>query len=130
MLQFRGLITQPRFGEGFAICWVCGGLGLFAVRQLLQGAVLRSRQEAVFRLVRWPCFGRAGCTSAGLAVFWYGRGCSLLAQNLVRWRKRTLPPGNHPLIQRAFAKDFSTMNCNGWRYGLCRFLNIYNFQMY
>ncbi len=50
VLQFRGLIIQPRFGEGFAICWVCRGFGLFAVRQLLQGPI--SRDNRPFHPVR------------------------------------------------------------------------------
>jgi len=54
----------------------------------------------------------AGRVSVGLAVFWYGRGRSLLAQNLVRWQESTLLPGVHPLLQRTMANDFSTMHCN------------------
>jgi len=46
-------------------------------------------------------------------VFWYGRGRSLLAQNLVRWQESTTLPRDHPLLQRTMANDFSTMHCNG-----------------
>ena len=91
LLLCRGIITLFSVGEGFAF--------LLAVRLIWILAVcLPLRQKAVFSLVRWPCFGRVGR--------------SLLAQNLVRWQKNTTLPGNHSLLQRTMAKDFSTMHCN------------------
>lgn len=84
VLSFFGCVLDFGLGRSWAIAL----------------AVHRLRQKAVFRFVRWPCFGRAGRTSPGLAVFRNGRGRSVLAQNLVRWRKQITPPKNHTPIQR------------------------------
>ena len=87
----------PFFGRAVGFGFL-PGFGLFAL------AVHRSRQKAALSLVRWPCFGRVGRTSTGLAVLRYGPGRSLLEQNLVRWRKRTPLPEIHQLKSKNYFK--------------------------
>ena len=65
-----------------------------------------------------PCLALCvGRVSVGLAVFWFGRGRSLLAQNLVRWHESTLLPGAAHFFKELWLKTFRPCTVTFRKYG-------------